>query len=121
MAAGDDFLRFRVTEWRPRRRGKMVGQVRVVIGGVLEFTALPVFRQSSGGYFCALPSSRYVSPATGKVSYIAEAKFVEKETGARFSEAVVAYLLKEFPETFEEEDDGRRVGLYSEIEENVPF
>ena len=117
MAAGESLLRFRVLEWKPTGRGKVVGQVRVVVGGVLEFPALVVFRRKAGGYFCGLPS-RPIMSQSGEKKYLPLVKWVDREAGDRFSDAVVGYLLKEFPETFEEEKD--KVGVYEEIED-IPF
>ena len=82
--------RFTVDAWTPRRSGAYHGTASVVMAGLrIEIAILA----GKSGLFAALPSKSWTK-SDGTVKYTKLVEFVDRDEGARFSEALLSHLRR---------------------------
>jgi hypothetical protein len=82
--------RFTIESWSPRSSGTYHGTASVVMAGLrIEIAILA----GKNGLFALLPAKKWTK-SDGTVKYTKLVEFVDRDEGARFSEALLSHLRR---------------------------
>jgi len=99
-----------VVDWRPMRRGRLLGFVTIRLPAVaLAFVGCPLFSRTDGSIAVTLPARPLLDnggrqrrdPDTGHVVFEATARWTSKAAAAAFTAVVVELIAERFPEALQ--------------------